>query len=44
MKKDDKNGIKRSKINGWHSKPFDLKKKDSKTKKNLKMILKFYQC
>ena len=29
LKEDDESGIERSNINGWHSKPFDLKKKNS---------------
>ena len=27
LKEDHESGIERSNINGWHSKPFDLKKK-----------------
>ena len=31
LKEHDESGIERSNINGWHSKPFDLKKKKFNT-------------
>ena len=41
LKKNDENGIERSNVSGWHSKPFDLKNKDSTQHKFFLSITKY---